>query len=51
MTLTLTPKRNAWKVLKEEKKKWSHELKCATTTTKTKVAMMRAIILGGSCPG
>jgi len=28
--------------LKTEKKKWSHELICATTITKTKVAKMRA---------
>jgi len=28
--------------LKKEKKKWSHELICATTTTKTKVAKVRA---------
>jgi len=28
--------------LKTEKKKWSHELICATTITKMKVAKMRA---------
>jgi len=28
--------------LKKEKKKWSHELKCATITTKTKVTGVKA---------
>jgi len=28
--LTLTPEMKVWKVLKKVKKKWSHELKCAT---------------------
>jgi len=26
----------------EKRKEWSHELKCVTTTTKTKVAKVRA---------
>jgi len=38
----LTPKIKVWKVLKKENKKWSHELKCATTTTKMKVTKVRA---------
>ena len=42
VALTLTLKSNFWKVLKKETKTWSHELKHATTTTKTKVAKMRA---------
>jgi len=28
--------------LKKVKKNWSHELKCATTTTKTKVTQVKA---------
>jgi len=28
--------------LRKVKKNWSHELKCATTTTKTKVAKVKA---------
>jgi len=42
MTLTLTPKSRLWQILKKVKKKWSHELKRATTITKTKIAKMRA---------
>jgi len=38
----LTPKPKLWKLLKEVKKKWFHELKRATTATKTKVAKVRA---------
>jgi len=40
--LTLIPEPEVWKALKTVKKNWSHELKCATTTTKTKVAKVRA---------
>jgi len=38
LTLKLTPKPKVCKVLKKVKKKRSYELKCTTTTTKTKVA-------------
>jgi len=37
-----SPKPNVWNVLKKVKKKWSHELKCATTISKMKVIKMRA---------
>jgi len=40
--LTLTPKPKLWKVLKKVKKNWSHELKHASTTTKTEIAKVRA---------
>jgi len=40
--LTLTSKPKLWKLLKKVKKKWSHELKCATTTTKSKDTKVRA---------
>jgi len=39
--LTLTPKPKLWKLLKKEKKNWSHDLKRATTITKMKVAKVR----------
>jgi len=42
IALALTPKLKVGKVLKKEKKKWSHELKCATITTKTKVTGVKA---------
>jgi len=38
--LTTTPKLG--KNLKKVKKKWSHEMKCATTNIKMKFAKMRA---------
>jgi len=35
-------KGKVWELLKKVKKNWSCELKCATTTTKTKVTKVRA---------
>jgi len=42
LTLTATPKPKLWKLLKKAKKNWSHELKCASTTTNMKFAKVRA---------
>jgi len=36
-----TPKPKVWKVLKNVKKKWSHELKRAATATKMQVVKVR----------
>jgi len=38
----LTPKPKVWKLLKKAKKKWSHELKGATSTTRMEVIKVRA---------
>jgi len=40
--LTTTPKPKLWKLLKNVKKKWSHELKDATIITKMQVVKVRA---------